>query len=174
MSNTVLIHKPSTLDLQTFLRLYGGIYEHSAWIAEGAFAQKAGKNLDTVTGLHGAMKTTLSASDEGANMKLICAHPDLAGKLAIKEELTAESKSEQQGAGLDRCTTDEFKEFQTLNSSYKAKFGFPFIIAVKGLDRHDILSGFRARINNDRETEFNTAIQQINRIAHFRLCDLAE
>lgn len=174
MSNAVLTHKPSTLDLQTFLRLYGGIYEHSAWIAEGAYAQKSGDNLDTVDGLHTAMQTTLAAADEAAKMKLICAHPDLAGKLAVGEELTAESKSEQQGAGLDRCSVDEFEEFQTLNTNYKQKFGFPYIIAVKGLGRQRILSNFRARINNDRETEFNTAIQQINRIAYFRLVDLAQ
>lgn len=174
MSAQTLSHKPSGLDLQTFLRLYGSIYEHSAWIAEGAFAQKIDHNLDTVSGLHNAMKATLSAAGEPEKMKLICAHPDLAGKLAIGETLTTESRSEQQGAGLDRCAPEEFDEFQNLNQDYKIKFGFPFIIAVKGLDRHDILSAFRARINNDRETEFNTAIQQINRIAHFRLCDLTE
>ncbi|MEX0298697.1 MAG: 2-oxo-4-hydroxy-4-carboxy-5-ureidoimidazoline decarboxylase [Kordiimonas sp.] len=174
MSNAALNHKPSTLDLQTFLRLYGGVYEHSSWIAEGAFAQKINTNLDTVNGIHDAMKTTLFAADEAAKMKLICAHPDLAGKLAVGEQLTAESQSEQRGAGLDRCTKEEFDEFQTLNSNYKTKFGFPFIVAVKGLDRHDILSVFRARINNDRETEFNTAIEQINRIAYFRLADLAQ
>ena len=174
MSNTILNHKPSALDLQTFLRLYGGIYEHSAWIAEGAYAQKAGNNLDTVEGLHNAMQTTLGAAGEAAKMNLICAHPDLAGKLAVGEELTSESKSEQQGAGLNRCTEDEFEEFQTLNANYKQKFGFPYIIAVKGLGRQRILANFRARINNDRETEFNTAIEQINRIAHFRLLDLAQ
>ncbi len=166
--------KPSALKHDEFMNLYGGIYEHSAWIAEGAWQAKDGNNIDTVDTLHTAMKSTIQAADDADKMRLICAHPDLAGKLAISDELTAESKSEQAGAGLHLCSPDEFEEFQTLNSSYKTKFGFPFIIAVKGLDRHDILSAFRARINHDRETEFHTALEQIDRIAHFRLCDLAE
>lgn len=174
MSEAVFREKPSELGLDAFLDLYGGVYEHSPWIASGAHEKLAGDNLDTVDGLHSTMKDILAGADEPDQMKLICAHPDLAGKLAVGEELTAESKSEQQGAGLDRCSPEEFEEFQKLNTDYKQKFGFPYIIAVKGLGRQRILANFRARINNDRETEFNTALEQINRIAYFRLVDLAE
>ncbi|MBV1901308.1 MAG: 2-oxo-4-hydroxy-4-carboxy-5-ureidoimidazoline decarboxylase [Kordiimonadaceae bacterium] len=173
MSDALFTTKPSMQKSDAFLEIYGGIYEHSLWIAAGAYAAQKGSNLDTVNGLHSAMMTTLNAADEPAKMTLICAHPDLAGKLAVGEALTAESTSEQQGAGLDRCTPEEFEEFQTLNTTYKTTFGFPFIIAVKGLGRQRILAAFRARINNDRETEFNMALEQINRIAYFRLIDLA-
>ncbi len=166
--------RPSQISQDEFLAVYGGIYEHSVWIAEAAWATKNSGNLDTVQGLHGAMKTAISDADHDAKMRLICAHPDLAGKLAVNGELTEESKSEQAGAGLDRCTQEEFEEFQTLNNTYKTKFGFPFIVAVKGIDRIAILSNFRARINNNIETEFNTALEQIDRIAFFRLSDLTE
>jgi len=174
MSLATLKYKPSSLTLETFMHLYGGIYEHSPWIAAGAYAQLSGTNLDTVAGLHAAMTAVLLPAAEPEKMKLICAHPDLAGKLAVLEDLTAESKAEQKGAGLDRCNTQEFEAFQALNAAYKANFGFPFIVAVKGLDRHDILSTFQARINNTRDVEFNTALEQINRIAYFRLVDLAD
>ena len=84
-------------------------------------------------------------------MVVLCAHPDLAGKLALAGELTADSSAEQAGAGLDRCTAEEFARFQELNDTYQAKFGFPFIIAVRGLDRHDILRAFEKRVGNTPE-----------------------
>ncbi|MBL4639111.1 MAG: 2-oxo-4-hydroxy-4-carboxy-5-ureidoimidazoline decarboxylase [Kordiimonadaceae bacterium] len=174
MSDAFLSIRPGTLTSDVFIETYGGIYEHSQWIADGAFETRKGGNLVTVNSLHQAMMIVLDAAKEAAKMTLICAHPDLAGKLAIGEALTTESTAEQKGAGLDRCTPDEFEEFQTLNTAYKAKFGFPFIIAVKGIGRRRILAAFRARINNDRETEFNMALTQINRIAFFRLAELAE
>ena len=166
--------KASKVDQDTFLSAYRGIYEHSPWIALGAWASRAGDNLDTVGGLHREMMKTIGAASEAGKMTLICAHPDLAGKLAVSDELTRESKSEQAGAGLDLCSEEEFAEFQNLNKGYKETFGFPFIIAVKGHDRQSILANFRARINNDRETEFNMALKQIDQIALFRLQDLTE
>lgn len=173
MSEARLKYPPSSLSFETYLHLYGGIYEHSPWVAEGAYAQISGDNLDTVAGLHAAMTAVLLTADRNKQMQLICAHPDLAGKLAVEDNLTEESKSEQQGAGLDKCTAEEFEEFQALNQSYRNTFGFPFIIAVKSLDRHAILAAFRARINHNQDTEFNTALAQINRIAYMRLLDLA-
>ncbi|MCK0070819.1 2-oxo-4-hydroxy-4-carboxy-5-ureidoimidazoline decarboxylase [Kordiimonas laminariae] len=166
--------RPSEISETEFMVTYGVIYEHSPWIAKGAWEAKDSGNLDTLQGLHNAMKKAVADGSDEAKMRLICAHPDLAGKLAISGELTEESKSEQAGAELDRCTPEEFEEFQTLNADYKTKFGFPFIVAVKGMDRTEILAHFRARINNDRETEFATALEQIDRIAFFRLSDLAE
>ncbi len=174
MTLTHLKIKASDVDEEKFLKAYGGIYEHSAWVARGAWTMRQGKNIDTIDGLHGAMMKTLDAATEADKMSLICAHPDLAGKLAVGETLTAESKSEQTGAGLDQCNTQEFAKFQSLNTAYKAKFGFPFIIAVKGHDRQSILAHFRARLMNDRETEFKTALNEINKIALFRLQQLTE
>ena len=93
----------------------------------------------------------LASADEAAKLALIRAHPDLAGRAAIAGDLTDASKSEQAGAGLDRCTPEEYRRFQELNDAYKAKFGFPFILAVAGKTRHDILAAFEARIGNDRD-----------------------
>lgn len=174
MDLTPLKVKASEVDQETFLETYRGIYEHSAWIALGAWAARSGGDLDTVGGLHREMVNVIGTASEAGKMTLICAHPDLAGKLAVSDELTRESKAEQAGAGLDSCSAEEFTEFQSLNKAYKEKFGFPFIIAVKVHDRHSILANFRARINNDREKEFNTALEEINKIALFRLQALTE
>ena len=169
----ILRERPSTLNQEHFLELYGGIYEHSRWVAEGAWGKRDGESLDSVDALHSVMADMVSAADEEKQERLICAHPDLAGKAAVRDELTAESKAEQSGAGLDACTQQEFEEFQSLNKAYKNKFGFPFIIAVKGHNRHSILAAFRARLNHDREREFKTAINEIHKIARFRLEALA-
>ena len=106
-------------------------------------------------------------------MALLRAHPDLAGKLAVEGELTAESTSEQAGAGLERCSPEEFEEFQRLNDAYTARFGFPFILAVKGYDRAGILAAFRRRVGHDRATELREALDQVHRIARLRLRALA-
>ncbi|MCJ9430592.1 2-oxo-4-hydroxy-4-carboxy-5-ureidoimidazoline decarboxylase [Kordiimonas marina] len=172
--STPFRHKPSDMDETSFLATFGGIYEHSPWIAEAAWAGREGDSLDTVEGLAAAMKAAVDAASEDAKLKLICAHPDLAGKAAIRGDLTVESRSEQAGAGLDQCSAEEFATFRSLNAAYKEKFGFPFIIAVKGLDRQGILAAFRARLNHDRTQEFETALDQIHRIAGFRLAELAE
>jgi OHCU decarboxylase len=153
-------------DKQEFLKKYGGIYEHSPWIAEAAFAAGA----DTAEKIHAAMKAAVTNASREKKLALICAHPDLA---CAERNLTAESTSEQQGAGLKQCSPEEFAEFQKLNIEYKKKFGFPFIIAVKGLNRQDILQAFRSRIHNDAAAEFDTALEQIHKIARFRLMALS-
>jgi 2-oxo-4-hydroxy-4-carboxy-5-ureidoimidazoline decarboxylase len=145
-----------------FLKRYGGVYEHSSWIAEAAFDAGRIAPIDT---LHAAMKQAVIDGTREQKLALIRAHPDLAGRLA----LTRDSESEQKGAGLDQCSPAEFEEFQRLNDAYKKKFGFPFIIAVKGHDRQSILENFRKRIDNDEAAEFETALEQIHRIARFRL-----
>ncbi len=158
--------RPADVSPDAFLKIYGGIYEHSPWIAQGAYHSGAA----TVDALHAAMKKTVAAGTREQKLALIRAHPDLAP--AIGTALTDASVSEQKGAGLKECTPEEFAEFQQLNRDYKAKFGFPFIVAVKGLHRTDILQLFRQRMNNDAETEFATALAQIDRIARFRLLAL--
>ncbi len=165
-----LSRKPGDVSLDEFLKIYGGIYEHSPWIAESAFRSGAA----TVRAMHDMMKKTVAAGTDEQKMALIKAHPDLACACApaAAATLTAASVSEQKGAGLKECTPEEYAEFQQLNRDYKAKFGFPFIVAVKGLHRTDILQLFRQRMNNDPATEFATALQQIDRIAYFRLMAL--
>ena len=115
------------------------------------------------------MREAVDNADTDQQLKLICAHPDLAGKAAVRGELSAESESEQTGAGLDQCGEEEFEAFQTLNKAYKAQFGFPFIIAVKGHSRASILGAFRARLTHGRDQEFAAALEQIHKIARFRL-----
>lgn len=146
-----------------FIRKYGGIYEHSPWIAEAAYVSGG---VDSIDAIHGAMKRAVDGAGKDKQLALVRAHPDLACAPAT---LTVSSTAEQKGAGLNQCSAEEYAEFQQLNADYKKKFGFPFIVAVKGLTRSDILKEFRARIGNDAEKEFQTALQQIHKIARFRL-----
>lgn len=157
---------PNNLSLEDFLKKYGGIYEHSPWIAESAY--KAGKT-GSIDELHAAMKAAVEDAPVDRQMALICAHPMLACAPADVTKLTLSSQSEQKGAGLNQCSPEEYAEFQQLNADYRDKFRFPFIIAVKGLTRQDILQAFRARIKNSHEVEFQTALTQIHKIARFRL-----
>jgi OHCU decarboxylase len=157
------------LDADGFIARFGGVFEHSPWIAEAALAANPGLLHADVGTLHAAMTTVLRAAGPERQLIVLRAHPDLAGKLALAGELTADSSAEQAGAGLDRCTPEEFARFQELNDRYQAKFGFPFIIAVRGLDRHDILRAFEKRVGNTPEQEFQTALAQVERIALLRL-----
>ncbi len=163
---------PGAQDRDGFLARYGGVYEHSPWVA-GAVWDEGAASGDLET-LAGAMAARVEAAGEEAQLVLLRAHPDLAGKLAVRGELTPLSTSEQAGAGLDRCSPEEFTEFQRLNDAYKAHFGFPFILAVKGHDRAAILDAFRRRVGHDRATELREALAQVHRIARLRLQALAE
>nr|WP_251048250.1 2-oxo-4-hydroxy-4-carboxy-5-ureidoimidazoline decarboxylase [Halomonas sp. ISL-56] len=152
---------------------YGDVYEHSPWVAEAAWQHGLTEIHDTPEALAELMGLMLQQASSEQQIKVIQAHPDLAGKAAMAGELTQDSTSEQAGAGLDQCSPEEFARFETLNTAYKGKFGFPFVIAVKGLDRHAILAAFEERLNNDAAIERQTAIEQIIRIARFRLIDRA-
>ena len=163
---------PSTMNRADFVAKFGGVYEHSPWIAEAVFDAGLTPAEDSAAGLSAAMMEVLEKAGDDQKLALIRAHPDLAGKAALAGELTDESASEQAGAGLDQCTAEEFAAFQELNAAYGEKFGFPFIIAVKGKTRHDILDAFRARLKNNAEQELETALAQINKIARFRLDSL--
>ncbi len=159
----------NTLPKPAFTQTLGAIFEHSPWVAEGAYA--AAPFADTEA-LHAAMVRVVDQARLDQQLALIRAHPDLAGKAALAGALTAESTSEQKGAGLDRLTSEEFAKFHRLNDSYKAKFAFPFILAVRGHDKHSILAAFETRLLNDAESERSEALRQIARIAGFRLADL--
>jgi len=156
----------STLDQGTFVRELGDVFEHSPWIAEGAWSKGP---FTSVEQLHAAMGKVLHQADAARRMALIRAHPELAGKAAIRGELTDHSRNEQQGVGLDACTPEEFAAIQELNQAYSAKFGFPFIVAVKDHTRESIIADMRRRISQPIESEVAEAIRQIERIAWFRL-----
>ncbi|MDR6289426.1 OHCU decarboxylase [Inquilinus ginsengisoli] len=163
---------PSTMDRDLFTIRFGGVFEHSPWIAEAAWEAGLGHGQDTAEGLHAALCTVFRAADRDRQLAVLRAHPDLAGRLAVAGELTASSSAEQAGAGLDRCTPQEFARFQDLNTRYVARFGFPFIMAVKGRGRAEILDAFGRRIDNPTDTEFATALAEVEKIALLRLKDL--
>jgi 2-oxo-4-hydroxy-4-carboxy-5-ureidoimidazoline decarboxylase len=163
--------RPSAMDRATFVRTFGHVFEHSPWIAGDAFDRGLPADVDTAEGLHRALMAVLRDAPEDRKRALIDAHPDLAGRLARANELTERSAKEQAGAGLDRLSEDEYARFTELNDAYKARFGFPFIIAVKGRGKDAILDAFERRLQNDQLTEFATALEQIERIALLRLKD---
>lgn len=164
--------RPSEMNYETFVGAYGGIFEHSPWIAEGAHALELGAAHDTAVGLHNALTRVFRTATEAQRLGVLTAHPDLAGKLAQAKRLTVESTSEQASAGLDALTDEERATFTSLNATYVEKFGFPFIIAVRDHDKPSILKAFRSRIENSREVEFAEACHQVERIAYHRLSDL--
>ncbi len=164
--------RPSEMDREIFVDTYGGIFEHSPWIAKGAHALELGPAHDTAIGLHNALCRVFRSASRDARLGVLQAHPDLAGKLAAAKRLTAESTNEQASAGLDALTDAERETFQRLNTAYVEKHGFPFIIAVRDHDKAGIMDAFQTRINNDTDTEFAEACQQVERIAHYRLKDI--
>lgn len=155
------------LELDEFVGRYGGIYEHSAWVAEQGFA--AGRDLADTNALATVLAAVVDATSDEQKLALIRAHPDLAGRAAIEGDLTGASTEEQTGAGIDQCSAEEYQQFQTMNDSYKKKFGFPFVMAVRNSNRQEILAGFADRLDNDAETEFARAISEIHKIARLRL-----
>ena len=161
--------QPSRMDREQFLDMFGGVYEHSPWIAENVYADELTGDHDTIAGLHSALRDVVDGSDRDKQLELLRAHPDLAGKLAVAGELTAESTAEQASAQLDQCSSEEFEEFQSLNDRYKESFGFPYILAVRGRNRQEILQNFRSRVGNKPDTEFAEALKQVHRIALLRI-----
>ena len=156
----------NAMDAGAFNTALAGIFEHSPWVAEAVVAQRP---FASVADLHAAMCAAVAAAEPPLQMRLIRAHPQLAGKAAIRGELTAASTSEQRGAGLDQCSAEEFGEITQLNSAYDQRFGFPFILAVKGHTRGSIIVNMRERLANARAGEIAEALRQIGRIARFRL-----
>ncbi|SFE90968.1 allantoinase PuuE [Roseivivax sediminis] len=163
--------RPSEMDRAAFVEAFGGIFEHSPWIAEGAHALELGPAHDSAAGVHNALARVFRSADADRRLGVLTAHPDLAGKLAAAERLTAESTAEQSSAGLDALTDAERTTFTELNDAYTEKFGFPFIIAVRDHDKASIMQAFRDRLDNDRDAEFAEACRQVERIAELRLRD---
>jgi 2-oxo-4-hydroxy-4-carboxy-5-ureidoimidazoline decarboxylase len=152
-----------------FVARLGGIYEHCAWVAERAYAARPFASLDA---LHAALQRATQGASHAEQLALIRAHPELLGKLEAAR-LTESSRSEQASAGLHRCSAAQKSRMQALNLAYRERFGFPFIVAVKGLDWAGIIERIEARLNNTHEVELAAALQEIGRIARFRLEALA-
>ena len=156
------IKKINSLDKSEFLSIFGNVFEKSKWISEKVFDKKPFKNLESfVSEIIGIYEN----SDNKTVLEILNLHPEL----AVEKKLTANSEVEQSKANLKQCTPEEFDEFKKLNTEYKKKFNFPFIIAVKGKNKNEILNYFRERINNSLEEEFIEAKKQVKKIATFRL-----
>jgi len=155
------------MDTKQFVARYGGIYEHSPWVAEQV--APIAENLADTARLAELMADCVDNASTEEQLALINAHPDLAGKAQIAGELTEASTAEQASAGLDRCTKLEYERFQALNDAYREKFGFPFVMAVRGRTCAEILEAFSMRLQNGYDEEFETALVEIHKIARMRL-----
>ncbi len=152
-----------------FVRIVGPVFEHSPWIAEATWAQRP---FASVEALHAALCETVRGASDAQQLALICAHPDLVGKLALAGQLTKESTGEQASAGLGNLTPEEVELFQQNNAAYKKKFGFPFVICARLNKKEAILNGFKVRLHNSSEQEIQAALTEIFKIAELRLRDL--
>ena len=160
--------RPSELSKAEFLARFGHVYEASPWVAERVLPEAKAGSLDELGAMAVAMRAAVDAAPREERLALIRAHPELASRAKMADA----SVREQSDAGLDQCSAEELAAFRSLNAAYNERFGFPFIVAVKGLTRADILARFRDRLDNDAESEFEAAMAEIHRIAAFRLADL--
>jgi len=161
----------NALSAGEFVGLLGGVYEHSPWVAEAVASQRPFADRDD---LISAMRSVVEAASDEQKLKLIRAHPDLAGKLARAGALTEESKREQAGLGLDRLTDEEFEAFMDFNERYRERFGFPFIICARLTTKQGVLDAFARRIGQSSEQEMQIALVEIHHIARLRMLDLVE
>jgi 2-oxo-4-hydroxy-4-carboxy-5-ureidoimidazoline decarboxylase len=151
-----------------FVEAFGDVAEHSSWVAEAAARGRPFASRETMVA---AFVAAIQSAGNERKLSLLLAHPDLAGRAAIAGNLTEDSRREQAGAGLDRLTPKEFARFNELNSAYRERHGIPFILAVRGATKHDIIEACEVRMPKDPDAEFETAIAQVCRIVRFRLED---
>ena len=160
-----MINKINKLSQGEFIKVFANIFENSSWIASELYKEKPFDNFEN---LSTKMLDIFDKTTKEKQLKILKAHPDLADKTKM-DSLTLNSKKEQSSARLDQCSREEFVEFRNLNDKYKKKFGFPFIYAVKGKTKKEILSNFRQRVSCDINVEFQEAKKQVKRIASLRL-----
>ncbi len=158
-------------DAARFVELLGGIFEHSPWVAERVYAQRP---FADCTDLHRKMVDEVNLASLGRQLDLLCQHPELAGKEADAGSLTNESKREQAGAGLNQCSVEELAHIKHFNQVYREKFGFPFIIAVTGLDKLQVIAAMEKRLEHSSEDEFTTALGEVEKIGVIRLEKLVD
>ena len=159
------IDKVNNLRKFDFISIFGNVFEKNQWIAEKTYNSKPYKNFEE---LFSKMMEIFEHSKKERHLEILNAHPNL----AVEKKLTEDSKNEQKNASLNQCTDEEFVEFKKLNEKYKKKFDFPFIIAVKGKNKLEILNNFRQRISYDIDVEFNEAKKQVKKIASLRLNEI--
>jgi OHCU decarboxylase len=170
MASQFFRKRPTAMTRPEFVKRFGGVYEHTPWIAEAVYDARLRPAHDGVKALHTAMVEAVETAPRERQLALLRAHPDLAGGWPSAAHLA--STAEQASARLDACTIEEFDRFQALNTQYTAKFGFPFIMAVRGKNRQEILAAFEQRIHNTPDAEFRTALNEVHKIALLRLGDL--
>jgi len=159
------IDKFNKLSKAEFISIFGNIFEKTKWVAEKCYESKPYNNLDELVS---KMMKIFENIEKERHLEILNSHPDL----AVEKKLTKDSKNEQKNASLNQCTDEEFVEFKKLNEEYKKKFGFPFIVAVKGKNKEEILNSFRQRITNNINLEFEEAKKQVKKIASFRLGEI--
>jgi OHCU decarboxylase len=165
MKTIISIDKINQLTKNDFISIFGNIFEKTKWIADSAYNLKPYKSSSELSAM--IMKIYENTTKENY-LKIFNAHPEL----AVENRLTDDSKNEQNNSNLNQCTDEEFNEFKILNNKYKKKFGFPFIIAVKGKNKSEILDNFRKRTNNKINLEFKEAKEQVKKIANYRLNEI--
>ena len=165
-----MINNINKLSEIQFIKLFANIFENSQFIAEALY-EKKGDGFDNFEDLVKKMMNIFENTTKEQKLKILNTHPDLADKTKIAS-LTSDSKSEQNSAGLDQCTEDEFNEFKKLNDLYKKKFNFPFIYAVKGKNKNEILDNFKKRISNSLDEEFSNCLNEVKLIAKLRLKEI--
>ena len=159
------IDKFNKLSKAEFISIFGNIFEKTEWVAERCYESKPYNNFDELVS---KMMKIFENIEKERHLEILNSHPDL----AVEKKLTKDSKNEQKNASLNQCTDNEFVEFKKLNEEYKKKFGFPFIVAVKGKNKEEILNSFRQRITNNINLEFEEAKKQVKKIANFRLDEI--
>jgi 2-oxo-4-hydroxy-4-carboxy-5-ureidoimidazoline decarboxylase len=165
----VTLREINALDAHGFVAALGAVFEHAPWIAKRAHASRPFASIDA---LHAAMIGALERASGDEQLALLRAHPELAGKAAIAGDMTAASVDEQASAGLGACTPEEFARIDALNRRYRRRFGFPFILAVRGLDRRQVIGELARRVERERDVEFREGLAQVARIARLRLAAL--
>ena len=164
----ITIEQINKLSRNEFVETFTNIFEKTTWIAEKLYNQKP---FDSFENLRSKMLEIFETASKETQLKILKAHPDLADKVTVNL-LTTNSRTEQSNAGLDQCSEEEFNEFKNLNKAYKQRYGFPFIIAVKGKNKIEILNEFKKRISNSVDNEFNGALLQVSKIANLRLNEI--
>jgi 2-oxo-4-hydroxy-4-carboxy-5-ureidoimidazoline decarboxylase len=159
------IDEINALDRDAFVEKVGWVFEHSPWVAERSWSRRP---FPSIVDMHQAMREQVETASRDDQLALLRAHPDL----GAKARMSPSSTGEQAGAGLDRLTESEFERLRSLNEAYRLKFGFPFLLAVKGGTKFDILDALERRLHSEVESEFAQALEQVYKIARFRLEDL--
>jgi 2-oxo-4-hydroxy-4-carboxy-5-ureidoimidazoline decarboxylase len=165
---SIPVHDINRMDEDEFVETFGDIAEHAPWVAAEAADRRPFRSREAMAKAFG---DAIHHADRARQRAFLLGHPDLAGRAAIAGDVTHSSKKEQAGAGLDKLTPDEFRRFTEMNTAYRDRHGIPFIFAVRGATKHDILAAFDERIGNEPEVEFKTALEQVARIIRFRIED---